>query len=40
MVYERLLNKGKKPRKEEIKKTIGERLSFWREIHQYIEDVV
>ncbi len=38
MPYERLLNKGKKPSKEEIKKTIGERLSLWLEIHQYIEE--
>ena len=38
MSYERLLNKGKKPNKEEIEKTIGERLSIWLEIHQYIEE--
>ena len=38
MPFERLLNKGKKPNKEEIEKTIGERLSHWLEIHQYINE--
>ena len=37
MSYERLLNKGNKPSKDEIEKNIGERLSHWLEIHQYIE---
>ena len=38
MLHERLLNKEKKPNKEEIKKTIGERLSLWLEIHKYIDE--
>ncbi len=38
MTYERLLNKGKKPSKEEIREFIGERLLFWQEIHQNIEE--
>jgi hypothetical protein len=38
MPYDRLLNKGKKPSNEEIKKTIGDRNSLWFEIHQYIEE--
>jgi hypothetical protein len=38
MAYERLLNKGKKPSKEEIRETIGELLPLWQEIHQYIEE--
>ena len=38
MSYERLLNKSKKPSKEEIKKTIGDRIKLWLEIHQYIEE--
>jgi hypothetical protein len=37
MAYERLLNKGNKPTKDEIENAIGERLSHWLEIHQYIE---
>jgi hypothetical protein len=37
MPYERLLNKGRKPDQQEIENTIGERLSYWLEIHQYIE---
>lgn len=38
MPYERLLNKEKKPSKEEIKKTIGESLFLWLDIHHYIEE--
>ena len=38
MSYERLLNKGKKPSIEEIQKIIGNKLSYWLEIHQYIEN--
>jgi hypothetical protein len=38
MSFERFLNKGRKPSKEEIKKAIGERLKLWLGIHQYIED--
>ncbi len=38
MPYERLLNKAKKPSKDEIKKTIGENFSLWLEIHKYIEE--
>jgi hypothetical protein len=37
MPYERLLNKGRKPDQHEIEKTIGNKLSYWLEIHQYIE---
>ena len=38
MTYVRLLDKGNKPNKEEIKKIIGEKLSLWLEIHKYIDE--
>ena len=37
MQYKRLLNKGKRPSKEEILKTIGEKSSLWLEIHEFVE---
>ena len=36
MLYQRLLNKDKRPSEEEIAKTIGEKSSLWLEIHQFI----
>jgi hypothetical protein len=38
MSYERLLDKGKKPSKEEVEKTIGQKLSLWLDIHKYIDE--
>ena len=38
MPYERMLDKGKKPRKEEVEKTIGKRLSLWLDIHKFIDE--
>jgi len=37
MQYQRLLNKEKRPSKEEILKTIGEKSSLWLEIHKFVE---
>ena len=37
-MYERLLNKGKRPNGQEIEGAIGERLPLWIEIHRYIKD--
>jgi hypothetical protein len=38
MQYQRLLNKEKRPSKEEIVKTIGERSSLWLELHKFVEE--
>jgi hypothetical protein len=38
MVYQRLLNKDKRPSKEEIVESIGEKSSLWLEIHKFIEE--
>ena len=36
MQYQRLLNKEKRPSEEEIIKTIGEKSSLWRELHEFV----
>ena len=36
MQFQRLLNKEKRPSKEEIVKTIGEKSSLWLEIHEFV----
>ena len=36
MQYQRLLNREKRPSEEEIIKTIGEKLSLWLEIHEFV----
>ncbi len=36
MTYKRLLDKTKRPSKEEIEKFLGEKLSLWLELHEYI----
>jgi hypothetical protein len=38
MQYQRLLNKEKRPSKEEILKTIGAKSSLWLEIHKFVEN--
>ena len=38
MVYESLLNKGKKPKNEEIEEIIRDKLSLWLEMEIYIKD--
>jgi hypothetical protein len=38
MQHQRLLNKEKRPSKEEILKTIGEKSSLWLEIHKFVEE--
>jgi len=38
MTFKRLLNIAKRPNKEEIEKFVGEKLSLWLEIHEYIEE--
>ena len=37
MSYERFLDKGKRPKNEEIEKRMGDMLSLWREIQEYID---
>ncbi|MHA2391607.1 MAG: DUF3788 domain-containing protein [Promethearchaeota archaeon] len=38
MLYERFLDKGKKPKIEEIEKSIGDKLYLWHEILEYIDN--
>ena len=38
MSYVSFLNRGIKPKTEEIENTIGDKLPLWHEIHKYIEE--
>ncbi|MHA2398556.1 MAG: DUF3788 domain-containing protein [Promethearchaeota archaeon] len=38
MLYDRFLDKGKTPKIEEIKKNIGDKLSLWLELREYLDN--